>query len=441
VGAARFLEEALELGVSDEERPRALFRLGAALHLMGDARRREGLEAARDALLEVGDPETAAEACALLAEVWWDHGQNDRGRAELERAQELVRGRPPSRSAARVLVEVSRYAMLSDQTEEAIRTGREALEMAEALELEDLIPGALINIGSARGNAGDDGGIADLERAIAIADATNNPDLARAYNNLAAMQSNVERSYELQLRGKEAAERLGHAPVGRFIEGQLMLSAFDLGRWDDFLSAANEFIAACEAGSPHYAESYVRERRADVLMARDDLETATADAARALELARQTKEPQALQPALAVQIRVDLALGRIADARRTARELMSLLESTTTSFGLTTLSIHAETLGVAEQLPAALARLPQKSWVRAAAAVLEGDLVRAADIAAEHAWRADEAELRMRAAEALIHEGRRAEADVQLAKALDFFRSVGATRYIREGEALLAATA
>src|SRR5919106_1414417 len=177
--AARFIDEALELGVADEERPWAMFRLGAALHQAGDQRRREVLETARDALLEAGDPETAAVACALLSEVWWDQGQNDRGRRELDRAQDLVRGRPPSRSAARVLVEVSRYAMLSDQTEEAIRTGREALEMAEALGLDDLVPGALINIGSARGNAGDEGGVADLERAIEIADATNNPDLAR----------------------------------------------------------------------------------------------------------------------------------------------------------------------------------------------------------------------------------------------------------------------
>ena len=49
--------------------------------------------------------------------------------------------------------------------------------------------------------------------------------------------------------------------------------------------------------------------------------------------------------------------------------------------------------------------------------------------------------MRLRAAELLVADGRRAEADVQLQKALAFYRSVGATRYIREGEALLAATA
>jgi hypothetical protein len=331
--------------------------------------------------------------------------------------------------------------MLADETEEAVLTGREALEMAEAFGLETLIPAALINIGSARCNAGDEGGVADLERAIEIASRTNNPDLARAYNNLAAMQSDVRVAYELQLKGKEAADRLGHAPVGRFIEGQLMIAKYDLGHWDEFLRDAGEFIAACEAGSPHYAESYVRECRANVLVARDDAETAAAEAARALELARQSNEPQTVQPALGVQIRVDLARGRVAEARRAARELIALLAESKTSFGVMTLALHADELGVAHELPTVIARLPERAWTKAASAIVEGDFVRAADIAGEHSWIVDEAELRLRAAEALVGDGKRADADVQLAKALAFFRSVGATRFVREGEALLAATA
>ena len=51
------------------------------------------------------------------------------------------------------------------------------------------------------------------------------------------------------------------------------------------------------------------------------------------------------------------------------------------------------------------------------------------------------AHARLAAAEALAADGRRADADEQIARALVFFRSVGATRYIREGEAILAATA
>jgi hypothetical protein len=45
----------------------------------------------------------------------------------------------------------------------------------------------------------------------------------------------------------------------------------------------------------------------------------------------------------------------------------------------------------------------------------------------------------LRAAEALVREGRRSEADDELKRSLAFWRSVGATAYVREGEALLAA--
>jgi tetratricopeptide (TPR) repeat protein len=439
--AARFFEQALELGVDEEARPQVLFRLGSALHLAADERRVERLEEARDALLAAGDPETAAEACAQLAQAWWHRGRNDPAREQLERAQELVRDRPASASAARVLVEASRQAMLSDDTEKAVRTGRQALALAEQLGLVDLVPPALVNIGTARANAGDEGGVAELERAIEIGLASNNPDVARAYNNLAVMQDDTQRAYELQLQGKESADRLGNGTVGRYIEAQLIMSLYELGQWDAFLVGANEFIAACEAGLPNYNESYARERRAAVLMARDDPEAAATDAARALELAREAKDPQALQPALAVRVRVDLALGRLAEARRTARELLSVLEGATTGFGAMRLALHADTLGIAEELPAVLAALPQRPWIRAASAAVEGDFERAVEIAAENGYRADEAELRLRAAEALVRAGRRAEADVHLRKALDFYRSVGATRYIREGEALLAITA
>ena len=80
-------------------------------------------------------------------------------------------------------------------------------------------------------------------------------------------------------------------------------------------------------------------------------------------------------------------------------------------------------------------------WVRAATAALEGDFVGAADVTGEQGHVVDEAELRLRAAEALGAEGRRSEADVQLQHALGFFRSVRATRSVREAEALLVASA
>jgi hypothetical protein len=84
---------------------------------------------------------------------------------------------------------------------------------------------------------------------------------------------------------------------------------------------------------------------------------------------------------------------------------------------------------------------PRIPWLQAAAAVARGEHADAADRLAELRTPPLEAAVRLRAAERLLAKGRRAEADAQLQKALAFYRSVGAARYIREGKALLAATA
>ncbi len=105
------------------------------------------------------------------------------------------------------------------------------------------------------------------------------------------------------------------------------------------------------------------------------------------------------------------------------------------------LALAADELGIRDRLRPILERLPERSWVEAAQAALAGDFVRAAEISAASGAPAEEAELRLRAAEALVQAGRRADAEVELQKALAFYRSVGAKRYVRRGEALLAATA
>jgi hypothetical protein len=93
-----------------------------------------------------------------------------------------------------------------------------------------------------------------------------------------------------------------------------------------------------------------------------------------------------------------------------------------------------------------LARLVEKAtvktpWRRAAAVYAAGDFQAAADEYSAIGALPEEANARLRAAEVLVREGRRAEADGELKRSLAFWRSVGATAYVREGEALMAASA
>ena len=436
--AAHFYDEALGLGVQEGERPRVLFRLGSALHLAGDERRIEILEEARDLLVAAGDPETAAEAVLLLAEAWWFRGQRDRAREQLAEAQALVAERGASPAAARVFAQVARHSMLGGEDAEAIAAARQAIALADELGLDEPRLLALNVLGTTRTHNGDRAGIADLERALELALAVNSPEAARVYNNLAAVlydQGELRRSCELWREGKQVAERLGNATVSRYISGTSVWCDYDSGNWDGALRAANAFIAECEAGSPHYLHGDVLALRVRILFARDDVDGSIAEAARAVELAREAKDSQVLRPALGAQMHIVAELGRTGEARLVAQELLSH-----DGFPVG-LALVAELLELHDEVARMIAKRPVTPWTRAAGTILAGELERAAEMLEEIGDRPDAADVRLREAERLVEAGRRAEADVQLAKALAFYRSVGATRYIREAESLLAATA
>lgn len=436
--AVRLYDEALGLGVDERDRPRVLYRLGAALHLAGNERRIEILEEARDLLVAAGDPETAAEASLLLAEAWWFRGQRDPARKHLARAQELVSGRDASPAAARVFAQVARHSMIAGENEQAIESARQALALADELGLEEVRVLALNVVGAARVHTGDRGGIADLERALELALAANSPEAARVYNNLGAVlygQGEIRRGGELWREGKEVAERLGNATVGRYLSGHVIPLNYDNGDWEEALRAANAFIGECEAGSPHYLEGEAHGIRGRILFARDEVDGALAAVARAVELGRKAKDPQAMRPALGVHMRINLRLGRIAEARAAARELLSL------GGGMVELAFAADPLNLGDEVGAAIAERPETRWTQAARMILEGALEDAADLLEHMGDLAFSADVRLRAAKALVAQGRRAEADTQLSKAVGFYRSAGAKRYLREAEALLAATA
>jgi hypothetical protein len=98
----------------------------------------------------------------------------------------------------------------------------------------------------------------------------------------------------------------------------------------------------------------------------------------------------------------------------------------------------ADQVGLAQPLRE-FARGVSAAWNRRILAILDGDFEEEAERSEKDGRLTSAALARLRVAERLISEGRRAEADVHLQKALAFYRSVGATQYVRRGEALLAA--
>jgi tetratricopeptide (TPR) repeat protein len=389
----------------------------------------------------------SGEADALLADVWWSRGERDRCFEHLSRAEELVRDAPPSAAKALVLSQVARFRALAGEVDEPIRIGSEALAIAEKLGLDELRAHALNNIGIAKGNAGDtESAIADDERSIEIALSINSPEAARGYNNLSAMlwyAGELPRSHELREETMRIAERLGAVSIYRYARSNLPLYLYPVGRWDEAVRLADEIVAECES-DPYMGEAYVRRARALIRLARDDRAGALDDARRCLDVARRVKDPQTLLPALAVGVRVNFELGLGDVARQTGAELVCELNLHPVSFNVEWVPLMGRTVtdvGIAEGISEALEPHRGNPWVDVGLAVVGERFSDAADRLRAIGDVASEADARRWAAEQLAAAGRRAEASAELDLALAFYRSVGATRYIGQGEALLAKTA
>jgi class 3 adenylate cyclase/tetratricopeptide (TPR) repeat protein len=447
--AAGFYASALELASpATLDRARLLFAVGRSRHIAGNSD--EALLAtASAALLECGDRESAAEAETALTELNWLRGDADEAMRHLDRARDLVDSQEATRVKAHVVSTVSRYLMLAGRSSESIRVGREALAMAELLGLDEVRANALNNVGAARCQSGDPGGIADLEQAVAVADRANAPrENSRARANLASvlwMRGSLDRSAAVSEECQRSAERFGQHLVVRWVRGTRAREEYVRGRWDQASECLEAFLSEVEAGSPHYlaADSYMI--RSDIRLGRDDVDGAIGDAEQSLHLARVAKDPQVLYPALAKAAYVFSEAGNWNHASALAGELLEQLTIGRVNSTLIADSLHelAWTLSPAGRGSELLAILPEEPlpWVRAAWSFASGDLQGAADICGAMGALTEEARDRLWRAESLVEQHRRPEADSELQRALAFYRSVGATRYIRKGESLLAESA
>jgi len=184
--------------------------------------------------------------------------------------------------------------------------------------------------------------------------------------------------------------------------------------------------------------------RGSIRLASGDRAGASADLERALDVARKSGEGQILCAVLIGEATMLLDEGRRAEATALAAEALDFGERLVNILNDTVIVDAAwvmHDLGRGEEYVSLVDARPDLPWARAAAAICSGEFVQAAEELGRIGYRPGEAYARLRAARKLVEEGRRAEADAELRRALAFWREVGAARYVREGEALLAASA
>jgi class 3 adenylate cyclase len=443
-----YARRALELlAEDDEERPYLLLRLGRGRRF-SDESGAEELEQAREGLLALGDLASAAEAAVLLADLAAQRGYGSAVERHAADAEALVAELPPSAPKALVLGALARFRMLGTAFAPAARLAGEVLELAEKLGLEAVKASALNTRGVARVHLGDRSGLRDVEESLGLALRIESvPDVLRGYANLTHVVGwlgDERRAHELSLEHLRVTERLGAGGLGRHLRGNLPYACLERGEWDEALRLADEFIAEVEAGAPHVMEHRCRAVRAEIRLARGDVEGAIADSELAVESARRSGgEP--LHDALSRWARVMVEVGRLEEASAALDELLALADADHSSEeleGNLPATEAARRLGRAEEIRGRLEekRSSANAWHEAILAYLRGDFRAAADRYRTIGTLDREARVRLAAAEALVAEGRDAEANIELERALAFFRSVGATRYVREAEALLAPT-
>ncbi len=447
--AARLYEAALEL--TPTEAP------GRADLLLAYARTRADDSAlddvvlleATESFLREGRIEAAAEAQARLGGIWMNRADGDRALAHLEHARELVEGRPSSSERAFVLQELGRLLMMAGDFGRGIELARESLRLAEELGIAATRARNLNTIGVARVANGDRGGLEDLEQAVEIAAAAHSHEEVSALANLTWMNvilGDLRSARPVHDRSLELARRQGLFSFVRWQEAEEVVQRHWEGSWDDALAAAADFLRELDrSGVPHYMEGMARSVVAAIALARGDRELARAEAERAVAVARPTRDPQTVNPALTFHAQVALAVGETTLAAALADELAASWRAVgiREPHELSVAPWIFTALGRGDEVLAALDAEPRAitPWHQAARRLAGRDLVAAAEVFAEIGTVPDEAYARLRAAETFAADGDRASADRQLALVLPMIAQLGAGAWSAEAESLLAESA
>ncbi|GHF84122.1 AAA family ATPase [Streptomyces filamentosus] len=451
-----------------------LAEAAVAARLCGD--RERALKIGRTALRlldgeDEHDPLRAAWFWTEQARLQSNLGRGD-GWTEISRAQELVKGLPPSAVHAVVLAGAAGWGMLRNPGPDALAAAERAVEYARLVKAEATELNARLTLGTIMVAAGDrESGLAEMhavrERTTALGQFH---EAARAHINLTSALESLGRSaeaVELADAGLELARTRGLVESAGWIRGNKAESLHSLGRWDEARTEAELLLSSITSTKPRGSAHL---RLAQIAVARG--ETATAlrhlDEASAVYGTRDPV-PQYTLPLTGTAVAAAAAEGRLADVRARLAEaaeagfppgthrygwplVLAAVTAEADSRGLPAAEEgRAEALAVLRRCVRALAA-PAPVWTAHATQVTE-ELARAEGRETSARW-AEVVEAwtpldrphplalaRHRLADVLLAEGgRREEATVLLRQAHATAVALGA-RPLREDAELLAARA
>jgi class 3 adenylate cyclase len=439
--AERFFAQALASWPDDRERGYVLAAHARARFSVEGGVGTE-LDEAVETLRRTGDVEAAAETAVLAAHAAWRAGRDLEARERVAAVREWLVGRPRSKALAAVLAEQLRLEVFAAGSEASLEMSGEALRLAEELGLDELRASVLTTLGVANTFKGELDASDDLYNQVAAIEApAAASEVARALVNRvvnASLKGDLAEYRKRQRVAYEYAVRIGDTRQVLWLDVTLMWGAQLDGRWDEALARADAFIARVEPLGGHYLEDSAHLARAEINAARG---APGVEAELELLLSRvdMSQDWQSLLPRLVQSATVEWILGDEAGASALLARAYALdYRPVTPGVGGTSLATMVR-LGWADRWAERFSNAADTPRMRAARLVFAGRTVEAADMYPQVDGAYSEASVRLLAAEQLAAAGRPAEADVQLQRALAFFRAVGASRIVRRAETLLAA--
>ena len=205
----------------------------------------------------------AARVSARLGEVMWHRGSTEEAVEMMSSAYQVLASEEPDADLAVLAAQVGRFEFFVGRTDAAAAHIEAALEMAEALQLPEVLSQAFNTkhlILATRGHPNE--ALALLKHALDIAlEAGATAAALRAYYNLSDRMGRLDRFEEAMVidqRGIALAQQRGDRYWEWLLVSQQMYPMYILGRWREALQLADELSGPENVGGRHvHLVSYV----------------------------------------------------------------------------------------------------------------------------------------------------------------------------------------
>jgi tetratricopeptide (TPR) repeat protein len=330
------------------------------------------------------------------------------------------------------------------QSDAAAAIAREALDLAVRFDLPELRASALLTMANISFTSSEFDEATRLEEeALAVAP-PGSPQIIRALANRSLtplVEADGSETRAWVARAYAAAIRAGDAPQVAWLHAAMIAEEYyKVGRWDEGLARIEEWLADAARLGGTYMAPALHLYRATILASRGDAEGAAADLEEGVAPIDSNADIQFQGAVVVGAAPICVLLGDTARAAALVERLAASHRAFARFAPPFTADFAASVLRCGRSGMFLERFADAKPHARLAAARLLWS-ARAAEAAEIYARAApeEEAVARLVAAEQLAAGRRSAEAAVQLERGLAFFRAVGATHVVREGEQVLAA--